>query len=633
MDEIASIDRRREPNVGVPSGTLARHARDFLGATALRMSNRHSNCSWAAYNTEQRRAAVCAYRAFLIAFVGVAVWSSATLADEPELKLGQVRESNLTPGRAQSFVVSLADGDFAQIGVNPRGLTLVVKTYDPSGKPFRGAELGPQEDKLNFVAEVPGAYRVEVAAVDNRATGPFTIAIEKVVTLAARLAPPKPVAVSPRIQALEASVQHGERDSVNSFWEEVRKAGAPLIEPIPGDRDNMAVTFLWKGLPDTRNVMVLWLPYAGAAPDEFLMARLGETDVWYKTIKVDRKMRLSYTLAPNAARLLPLSLGIDSDAITMIATSARPDPLNPKRWRDDPRSVDAPEYRGGSVLEMPDAPPQPWIARRPGVPAGRVERHQFKSTALKNEREIAVYQPPQYSPSAQPYPLLVLFDEHAYLGEAGQSALVPTPTILDNLISEARIPPMVALLVGNAPGARDRELPCNRQFTGALVNELLPWAHRLYNFTSDPRQTVVAGSSYGGLAAACAGLWFPETFGNVLSQSGSFHSKPPSVSDATDSSSEPNWVARQFISSPSKALRFYLDAGSAEFDASARENSILSSTRTLRDVLRAKGYEVHFQEFAGGHDYLCWRGTLADGLIALMGGAPTNSMQHPQPHP
>jgi enterochelin esterase family protein len=34
---------------------------------------------------------------------------------------------------------------------------------------------------------------------------------------------------------------------------------------------------------------------------------------------------------------------------------------------------------------------------------------------------------------------------------------------------------------------------------------------------------------------------------------------------------------------------------------------------------RAKGYEVHFQEFAGGQDYLGWRGTLADGLMALMG--------------
>jgi hypothetical protein len=271
--------------------------------------------------------------------------------------LGQVRESSLSPSQAQSFVVSLGEGDFAQIGVNPRGQALVVKTYDPSGKPFRGAELGPAEDKLNLVAEGPGAYRVEIAAKDKRASGTYTIALEKVVTLAARLAPLKPVVENQRIQALRASVERGGRESVNAFWEEVKKTGAPLIEPIAGDRENMAVTVVWKGTPYTHSVLVLWLPYVGVAPDEFLMTRLGETDVWYKTIKVHRKMRLAYTLAPNAARLHPLSPGFDADAITMTAAAARPDPLNPKRYRIDPESVDAPEYRGNSVLEMPAAPP------------------------------------------------------------------------------------------------------------------------------------------------------------------------------------------------------------------------------------------------------------------------------------
>ena len=35
--------------------------------------------------------------------------------------------------------------------------------------------------------------------------------------------------------------------------------------------------------------------------------------------------------------------------------------------------------------------------------------------------------------------------------------------------------------------------------------------------------------------------------------------------------------------------------------------------------LLAKGYEVHYQENVGGHDYLSWRGSLADGLLALVG--------------
>ncbi|HVM75384.1 MAG TPA: enterochelin esterase [Candidatus Saccharimonadales bacterium] len=567
-----------------------------------------------------------AQRAFLIAFLGVAISSPLSLAAEPELKLGQIRDGSLSPGQAQSFMVSLADGDFAQIAVNPRGLTLVVKTYDPSGHLFRGGESGPQEDKLALVAEASGVYRIEVAAVDSHASGSYTIALEKVVTLAARLEPPKPVAESQRMRALQASLQSGDHQSINAFWQEVTKTGAPLIEPIAGDRNNMAVTFLWRGRPDICNVLVLWLPYAGVAPDEYMMDRLGNTDVWYKTIKVDRRMRLAYTLAPNAARLHPLSLGIDGDAITMTAAAARPDPLNPKRYRVDPESVDAPEFRGQSILEMPDALPQPWVVRRPGVPAGRVEKLPYKSAALDNEREVAVYLPPQYSPQAKPYPLLVLFDEDAYL------TLVPTPTILDNLIAEGRIPPMVALLIGNAAGdARDHELLCNPVFTGALATELLPWAHGRYNFTSDPRLTVVAGSSLGGIGAACAGLWHSEIFGNVLAQSGAFHRAPPSASQAGQSGTEPNWLLRQFIASPVKPLRFYLDAGSAEFNATGGSDSILFCTRTLRDVLLAKGYQVYFQEFVGGHDYLSWRGTLADGLIVLLGNAAHKAQPQHQP--
>jgi len=40
-----------------------------------------------------------------------------------------------------------------------------------------------------------------------------------------------------------------------------------------------------------------------------------------------------------------------------------------------------------------------------------------------------------------------------------------------------------------------------------------------------------------------------------------------------------------------------------------------------------QGYEVRFQEFAGGHDYLAWGGTLADGLIALMGDAAAKTLR------
>jgi len=168
-------------------------------------------------------------------------------------------------------------------------------------------------------------------------------------------------------------------------------------------------------------------------------------------------------------------------------------------------------------------------------------------------------------------------------------------------------------------GACSRELTCNPTFTGFLVSELLPWAQGLYNFPTDPHQTVVGGSSFGGLAATCAGLRHSETFGNVLSQSGSFCWTPPGTNNSYSETDRKNWIAEQFIMSAKLPVRFHLDAGSDEIDFGDGRSSILVATQNLRDVLLAKGYDVHFQEFAGGHDDLSWRGTLADGPILLMG--------------
>lgn len=542
------------------------------------------------------------------------LFDSVLFANETHLQLGKTVEGSLAVGETYSFTVTLNAEDFVQIKFDPRGKELVVISYGPSGYKLRGTVLGPNQSEFNFVADSAGTYRVDVTGKEKTSDGPFMITLERIVTLAERLAPPKPAYESPQIKALRSSVEAGKQGSIDAFWAEIKKNGTPLMEPLAGDDKNMLVTFLWRGASETHNVFVLRFPYAAGKPDDYYMARLGGTDLWYKTVKVGKQTRFAYTLAINVPN------PNDRDAWAVIMASSRPDPLNPRRYRIDMKSVDSPEYRGNSIVEMPDAPRQPWIAERERVPAGQVDKHRFKSALLKNEREIAVYLPPAYSKSNQPYPLFLLFDERAYLGDKTQILLVPTPTILDNLIAEKRIPPTVAILVGNVAGARYEELSCNSMFTDFLVTELLPWAHGLYNFTRDSRRTVIGGSSLGGLTATCAGLSHPETFGNVLSQSGSFWWSP-SGSEASNSNAgpEPNWIARQFIAKPRLPLRFYLDAGSDEVDLSGGDNSILLTTRHLRDVLLAKGYDVHFQEFAGGHDYLGWRGTLADGLIFLIG--------------
>jgi enterochelin esterase family protein len=175
---------------------------------------------------------------------------------------------------------------------------------------------------------------------------------------------------------------------------------------------------------------------------------------------------------------------------------------------------------------------------------------------------------------------------------------------------------MIAVLIANPDGeTRTRELPPNPKFADFLNNELVPWVRENYNVTKDPSQVVVAGSSFGGIASVYAGLRHPETFGNILCQSGSFWWSAPKP----EPYAEPNYLAKEFVKSPKLPLRFYMDAGTFEVDVSGGGGAILEPSRHMRDVLLAKGYEVHYQENVGGHDYLSWRGSLADGLIALVG--------------
>jgi hypothetical protein len=49
----------------------------------------------------------------------------------------------------------------------------------------------------------------------------------------------------------------------------------------------------------------------------------------------------------------------------------------------------------------------------------------------------------------------------------------------------------------------------------------------------------------------------------------------------------------------------------------------------MRDVLVARGYDVAYREYAGAHDWACWRGTLGDGLVALLARPPASTVKPP----
>jgi enterochelin esterase family protein len=401
---------------------------------------------------------------------------------------------------------------------------------------------------------------------------------------------------SPRLAALQQALESGDSKALDAFWQRVVTEGTPLVEPIEGDDDHSLVTFLWRAEEQVPSVAVI---SALTGLHDNQMIRLPNSDLWYRTTRARNDVRATYQIAPGGPSG---PIDVTKDRAAQTATWQH-DPLNPNTFVFE--SIDLIR----SVIELPNAPPQPWIEAQDGTPAGTVEQYNLQSDMLGNERPVWLYTPPGYTSSGEPCGLLVMLDGDGYLD------LVPTPTILDNLLAAGSIPPTVAVLPHSLDGpTRMREMLLHPPFNEFLAQELVPWARQRYNLTSDPAQTIIGGSSAGGLAAAYAALEHSDIFGNVISQSGAFRWKK-------EPNSEHEWLTRQFALREKLELSFYIEVGKLEANSMLALDGpdALVANRHLRTVLQAKGYPVHYHEYNGGHDYLSWRGTLAEGLQALHG--------------
>jgi enterochelin esterase family protein len=402
--------------------------------------------------------------------------------------------------------------------------------------------------------------------------------------------PPPQVVESPRVARLRAD------GDVAAFWDDVATYGTPLVEPRDGEPQHRTVTFLWRGGAATREVVLLANKLTDPSVwDASTLERVPGTDVWHRSFRLRADWRATYQLAPDDGGAGGEMAGPPS-RWGAAAARAVPDPYNPRTFPS--RYGVAPH----SVAELPAAPPQPYVARRPGVARGTVTRHRVASAILGNERDVWLYVPDQIDVDAD---ALVLLD-----GEDWATRL-PAATILDNLIAEGAIPPTVAIMPSTVDHAtRWRELACHAPFVAFLSDELLPWAARRYGGTLslDGARTTLAGRSLGGLTALYAALHAPARFGRVLSQSASLWWPSETEHDAGAGA-----LTDAYVKAGPAAVagtRFHVEVGLQEW-------ALLARHRHLRDVLALLRADVSYAEFHGGHDALCWQGGLADGLIAL----------------
>lgn len=375
-----------------------------------------------------------------------------------------------------------------------------------------------------------------------------------------------------------------------------------LIEPDE-DTGFRRVTFTWADTDlehPAHDVLIRLIALTDYAYDDgelgpYLLEPDGDGG-WSKTLRLPSDLRTSYQLC--IVRDTPLRGHHPSDERwweilgTGVVDSTNPASIGQCTFGNPGRA---------SVLELPDALPQPWHAPRSGVPAGTLIRHELGSRAADEPTVVHVYVPPGYATATAPLPVAVLFDGRVWI----DIDVAPT---FDNLIADGAIPPTVAVIIESIKGAtRMQSLLYPGLFMPFLLDELMPFVAERLTITDDPARTVLAGQSLGGLAATHAGLHASHRFGLILSQSGSFWWPGGSEGELRGDA-----LIDEYAAAPNVPVRFFQEAGS-------NEREVLDQNRRLRDVLRERGYEAGYREFQGGHDYASWRGGLADGLIDLLG--------------
>ena len=246
--------------------------------------------------------------------------------------------------------------------------------------------------------------------------------------------------------------------------------------------------------------------------------------------------------------------------------------------------------------------------RQEGVPQGKVTKHQWKSDIFEGTiREFYLYVPPAEAQKEQvDFAVMVFQDGHAYVKEDGQFRV---PIVLDNLIHNKELPPMVGIFIN--PGHKSRgqdadELPrdpwrannrsfeydtLSDQYARFLLEEMLPEASRLggLKLTDDPARRAICGMSSGGICSWTVAWEKPDAFRKVLSHIGSF------------TNIRGGHACHAMIrKTPNKPIRVLLQDGKADLD-NQHGNWWLANLE-MEAALKFKRYDYKFVGGDGAHN-------------------------------
>ncbi|MDX6485096.1 MAG: hypothetical protein QOF43_249, partial [Gaiellaceae bacterium] len=205
-------------------------------------------------------------------------------------------------------------------------------------------------------------------------------------------------------------------------------------------------------------------------------------------------------------------------------------------------------------------------------------------------------------------PLLVVHDGPEY--QAYSSLL----DYLDAAWADGRLPTMRAALVP-PPGDRNESYSGSAHYARAVAHELLPALDEIAPTPGGRRWRVGMGASLGALAMLHCHRVYPQTFGGLFLQSGSYFRQ-------RFDKQESGFPRFQRIS----RVVGHILAGNGWFDpisvmmscGNVEEN--LDNNRAVAHALRGQGYDVDLVENRDAHNWTGWRDTFDPHLADLLRG-------------
>lgn len=258
---------------------------------------------------------------------------------------------------------------------------------------------------------------------------------------------------------------------------------------------------------------------------------------------------------------------------------------------------------------------------------GDLRIHEFNSHLFRNRRNLRVWVPPGYDlpeNSGQRYPVFYLNDGQNLFDSETSFTKVEwqVDETADRLIRTGVIPPTIFVGIDNAGGERLKEYlpyrslnpvvlrPQGDKYSSFLTKEIMPFVNQNYRTAKGPENTLLGGSSLGGLIALHVAMTTAAVFGSVLIES-------PSL-----------WVSNRQILRDARQPRLwphkvFLAIGTREIGREEKDRQTVENVRELERILRRSGLDdrrLRVEVAEGGtHSESAWAARFPGALQFLLG--------------